>query len=149
MKHSHIARTGANAGFSLVSAIFLLVVLAALGVAMVNISSVQHAGSALDVQGARAYQAARAGIEWGLYRQIREGVCAGGDVSFQLPEGSTLNQFTVTVNCTRTPAATAGMPDRFRIRAIACNLPTSTTPPSCPNQSGAPDYVQRTMQVDF
>jgi MSHA biogenesis protein MshP len=55
-------------GFALVSAIFILVVLAALGAFIVNISTSQQIGSALDVQGVRAYQAARAGIEWGLYQ---------------------------------------------------------------------------------
>ena len=54
-------------GFALVSAIFILVVLAALGAFIVSISTSQQIGSALDVQGVRAYQAARAGIEWGLY----------------------------------------------------------------------------------
>ena len=63
-------------GFGIVTAVFLLVVLAGLGAALVNLSTVQHTASALDVQGARAYQAARAGIEWGLYRQLRNNSCA-------------------------------------------------------------------------
>jgi len=54
-------------GFSLVSAIFLLVVLAFLGVAMTTFSTTQHQSAALDVMGSRAYQAARAGIEWAAY----------------------------------------------------------------------------------
>ncbi|MFH0935175.1 MAG: agglutinin biogenesis protein MshP, partial [Pseudomonadota bacterium] len=54
-------------GFSLVSAIFLLVVLAGLGVAMVSISTTQNQGLAMDVMGSRAYQAASAGIEWAAY----------------------------------------------------------------------------------
>lgn len=54
-------------GFSLVSAIFLLVVLAGLGAAMVNFSTTQNQSQALDVMGSRAYQAANAGIEWAAY----------------------------------------------------------------------------------
>ncbi|NMM37560.1 MAG: hypothetical protein HHJ09_08600 [Glaciimonas sp.] len=57
-------------GFALVSAIFLLVVLAALGAFMVTLSTVQNVTSTQDLQGSRAYQAARAGIEWGAY-QVR------------------------------------------------------------------------------
>lgn len=57
-------------GFSLVSAIFLLVVIAALGTFAVTLSTTQQQGAALDVLGARAYQAARAGIEWGAYQVI-------------------------------------------------------------------------------
>ena len=48
-------------GFTVVTAIFLLVVLAALGGFIATISTTQHIGSALDVSGARAYQAARSG----------------------------------------------------------------------------------------
>lgn len=64
MKHVASAQTG----FTLVSAIFILVVLAALGAAIVTVFTGQQMGSALDVQGAQAYQAARAGIEWGVYQ---------------------------------------------------------------------------------
>ena len=60
----------ANRGFVLPSAIFLLVILAALAAFLVNISTTQSMTSAQDVQGARAYQAARAGIEWGLYQVL-------------------------------------------------------------------------------
>ena len=51
-------------GFSLVTAIFLLVVLATLGTLMVTFFSAQQQSSALDVMGTRAYQAARVGVEW-------------------------------------------------------------------------------------
>ena len=57
-------------GFAIVSAIFLIVVLAALGVGIVVFSKAQQASSAYDVQGSRAYQAARAGIEWALYQRV-------------------------------------------------------------------------------
>lgn len=53
-------------GFSMVAAIFLLVVLAALGAFMVTISNSQHLASAQDVQGSRAYWAARAGVAWAI-----------------------------------------------------------------------------------
>ena len=54
-------------GFSLVSAIFLLVVIAMLGTFAVTLSTTQHQSAAMDVMGSRAYQAARAGIEWAAY----------------------------------------------------------------------------------
>ena len=57
-------------GFSLVSAIFLLVVIAALGTFAVTLSTTQQQSSALDVMGARAYQAAQAGIEWGAFQVL-------------------------------------------------------------------------------
>jgi MSHA biogenesis protein MshP len=54
-------------GFSLISAIFLLVVLAGLGAAMVSFSTMQNQALTMDVMGSRAYQAANAGIEWAAY----------------------------------------------------------------------------------
>ena len=54
-------------GFSLVSAIFLLIVLAALGAYMVTIGGTNRATTTAALQGARAYQAARSGIDWAVY----------------------------------------------------------------------------------
>ena len=48
-----------EAGAGLVTAIFLLVVLAGLGVAAVTLFNAQQASSSLDQEGAKAYQAAR------------------------------------------------------------------------------------------
>lgn len=51
-------------GFAAVAAIFLVVILAALGGFMVSFSNTQQITSAQDLQGSRAYWAARAGLEW-------------------------------------------------------------------------------------
>ena len=59
-----------NSGFSLITAIFILVILASLGAAIVTITGVEQTSSALDVQGSRAYQAAHAGIEWASYQLL-------------------------------------------------------------------------------
>jgi MSHA biogenesis protein MshP len=65
-------------GFSLVSAIFLLVVIAALGTFAVTLSTTQQQSAALDVLGSRAYQASRAGIEWGAYQVLPNSAVPGG-----------------------------------------------------------------------
>jgi len=54
----------------MVSAIFLLVILAALGAFMLSFSVVQHTTAATDLEGSRAYQAARAGVEWAAYQVL-------------------------------------------------------------------------------
>lgn len=133
-------------GFAIVSAIFILVVLAALGAFIVHVSTGQQVGVALDVQGARAYQAARAGIEWGLYRQLRDGACAGA-ASFS-PTAPTLAEFTVTVVCTATadPGGFGG-PTIYTITATACSQPDAG---ACPNLvSPGPLYVERSLSVAF
>ncbi len=129
-------------GFSLISAIFLLVVLAALGVAMVTISTVQHQSSALDVQGSRAYQAARAGIEWGVFQRLQAGACTGAAANVALPAGTSLSDFTVTVVCT--PDVDLGVNSAV-IQATACNIPAGG---ACPNPApNSSDYVQRVVQA--
>lgn len=87
-------------GFTLVSAIFLLVALAALGAAIVSVTTIQHATSTQDLQGSRAYQAARAGVEWGVYQ-----VMAPDSPTYSLPAcfgntTMTIEGFSVVVGCT-------------------------------------------------
>lgn len=55
-------------GFSLISAIFLIVVMALLAAMMVPFYAAEQKSSGLDVQGAQAYHAAKAGIEWAAYQ---------------------------------------------------------------------------------
>jgi MSHA biogenesis protein MshP len=133
-------------GFAILSAIFILVVLAALGAFILSISSQQQTGSALDVQGARAYQAARAGLEWGLYRQLRDGSCA--NASF-IPTATTLAGFTVSVTCSPTTDGSGG-PTTYAITATACNQPSGAAPGSCPNTTDPGNfYIERRLTVTF
>jgi MSHA biogenesis protein MshP len=160
-------------GFALVSAIFILVVLAALGAFIVNISTSQQIGSALDVQGVRAYQAARAGIEWGLYQvqstanynfsygtpvvavgsasaNLRH--CPGGGISSTdsfVPAATTMSAFVVTVTCTETTDGATGGPSVYNIVATACNQPNAAEP-KCPNITAPGNlYIERRLSVVF
>jgi MSHA biogenesis protein MshP len=122
-------------GFALPSAIFLLVILAALGAFILTVSTSQHAGAALDVQGARAYHAARAGIEWGLFQTA----CASTTLTFP---GTSLAAFTTTVNCSATTADELGSTVTVhRITATACNQPP------CPSATPGMYYVERQVVV--
>jgi len=141
---SRLAARRRSAGVGLITAIFLLVVLAGLGVAMVTVFTSQQQSSSLDVQGARAYQAARAGVEWGLFQQLRNGSCVPA-TTFALPAGSLLAGFTVTVTC---KASGADPLTRRVLEATACNLPG--TDGTCPNgATNSPDYVQRKVEVEI
>jgi len=55
-------------GVSLVTGIFLMLLMAILSAAMVSVVSTSHLNMAADIGGAQAYQAARAGAEWGLFQ---------------------------------------------------------------------------------
>ena len=153
-RHLQIARS-LRRGFALVSAIFVLVVLAGLAVAMVTFTTAQHVSSGLDVMGSRAYQAARAGVEWGLFQRLNPQVSGGASTycgtpvtnSFALPAGNTLSPFTVTVSCAITVDSAPLNPITIRtITSYACNRPDGNG--NCPNSSStSPDYVQREVQV--
>lgn len=91
------ARRGQR-GFSLVAAIFLLVVLAALGAFAVRLTVLQSQTVTSALRGAQAYQAARSGAAWAAYRAVNGGVCAPATLA--LTEGGTAG-FTVSVSCTQ------------------------------------------------
>ncbi|MBI4937718.1 MAG: hypothetical protein HY846_05805 [Nitrosomonadales bacterium] len=131
-------------GFSLVTAIFLLVVLAGLGAAMMTFFTAQQQSSALDVLGARAYQAARAGIEWGAYQAVQSAsgvfatACQPGPASQVLPAlAGTLADFSVSVSCSATSA----------VEAAATLWVYSITSTATRGTAGSADYVERQMTV--
>ncbi|MDO8285734.1 MAG: hypothetical protein Q7T69_12065 [Rhodoferax sp.] len=80
-------------GFAAIAAIFLIVALAALGGYMVSFSNSQQITSAQDVQGSRAYWAARAGLEWGVANHLAAAACSAAST------GLAIEGFTVTVTC--------------------------------------------------
>lgn len=135
-----------QSGFSIVSAIFLLVVIAGLGAAMLNISASQHTSSALDLEGTRAYHAARSGIEWGVYKMANPpaATCFTSPSSF-VPATPTLSSFTVTVTCAPFTSTNLGV-TVYQIQSTACNMPNAG---SCPGAGGSTYYVQRRIQVVF
>jgi MSHA biogenesis protein MshP len=139
---SRVPARGRSAGVGLVTAIFLLVVMAGLGVAMVTIFTSQQQSSTLDVQGARAYQAARAGIEWGLFQQTRNNRC-DNSTTFALPDSASLAGFSVTVTCAKVGS---GPLARRVIGATACIPPAADG--SC-KATNNPDYVQRHLEAEL
>jgi MSHA biogenesis protein MshP len=87
-------------GFLLPAAIFILVILAGLGAYALNITSVQQSTSLQDTQGTRAYQAARAGVEWAAYQVLSPGNTALVNCPAS-PTVLNIDNFVVTVTCSR------------------------------------------------
>jgi len=139
---NRILRLRRQAGVGIVTAIFLLVVLSALGVAMVGIYTSQQSSANLDLMGAQAYQAARAGLEWGIFQRRRNNSCVAMS-PFPMPAGTSLSSFTVNVSCT-----TLGSGDlaRFLIRSVSCNMPDANG--NCVNVSKA-ESVSRTLEAEL
>ncbi len=143
MRPIHAPRLSRQHGFTAVSAIFILVVLTALGAFILSVSTGQQIGSALDVQGVRVYEAARSGVEWGLYRQLRAGSCAAS--ANMTPTAPTLAAYTVTVTCTATPGTNGG-PVTYTVQSTACNQPSGG---ACPNPTPGNLYLERRLDVTF
>lgn len=133
-----------ESGFVLPSAIFLVVVLAALGTYLASLSRTSHQSGVLDVQGARAYQAARAGIEWAAWQVIdpqnlqpSPAPCPASPAVLSL--GDTLAGFAVSVECVRT-LETDGAD------SVAVYQVTATATAGAPGEA---DYVERRIQAVF
>ncbi len=133
----------AESGFVLPTAIFLLVVLAALAAYMVSLSRKAHISSALDIQGGRAYQAARAGIEWAAWQVVDPQNLQPSPAPCPAPAtltlAGTLAAFNVNVTCIRTPTTDGA--DAVAIYQITSTATSGTV--------GEVDYVDRQIQASF
>jgi MSHA biogenesis protein MshP len=121
-------------GFSLVSAIFLLVVLAGLGTFAVRIGVTQQQTVTAGMRAAQAFHAARSGVAWGAHQALNAGWC--GNATLNLTEGGT-NGFAVTVQCAQSTHTEGTSPIRvfvFDVRAES-------------GAYGGPDYVSRRVQA--
>ena len=144
-------RTKFQKGFSLITAIFLLVVLGALGTMMVTFFVAQQQSSALDVMGSRAYQASRAGIEWAAYNvaQTPQGTLWAGCATYAISTplftagtgtalAGTLSPFTVTLTCSSVSAVEGT--STIWVYDLAASAVSGGAP-------GNTDYVERVINV--
>jgi MSHA biogenesis protein MshP len=136
-------------GFGYIVAIVVVVALAMLGVAAARLYTTQQTGASQDVLSQNAWQAARAGTEWGLYQALRLGNCNATPVTLDL---RAQNGFSVSVTCNafafsegEVPGSpgTAETKQVFTIDAVACNSSV------CPNNAQANDleYTERRRVV--
>lgn len=122
-------------GFALVAAIFVMVIIALVVTAMARLSATQHGTVSLSIQQARAYQAARAGLEWGISQAV-DGECQGGPVAVNLLD-STLTEFTdVQVECVAM---------RYEEDGLEVNIYQLTATAQNGNLGSRPDYAYRQL----
>lgn len=147
------ARSGMKqSGFSLVTAIFLLVVIGALGMFAMTLSTTQHQSDAMDVMGKRAYQAARTGIEWAAFQIIQSNVAvpplifasscqAATGYSSQVALTGALASFSpVAVRCTAVSAVDAVSAVVYTVSASAATAGATV---------GSADYIERQISVSI
>ena len=127
-------------GFALILALFLIVSLAAIAGYLLTVSNTQVEAGIMDEQGAHAYQAARAGLEWGAYQVLRAANCPPGPTTMTL---SFASGFRASVTCTAfAPESEGGVTvNTFRITSTGCNDAAG-----CPG-AAVSGYVERQLQL--
>jgi len=142
-KRKTVNHSPLTAGFVLPAAIFLLVVLGGLAAWMMQLTVATQAQDALAIEGERAYRAAEAGLEAGIYaaRQASPS-CAAQTLTFS----GQLARFTASVSCTAYAANEGGQAvTLYEIISVACNQPSGG---ACPNAAPTlPEYAERQMRA--
>lgn len=139
-------------GFAFITAIFLLVVMAAFAGFAVNFTMGAQATTAVAVQGVRAHAAAQAGVQWATFTLLdpqntavaatpRD--CFAGPVTLNLP--SEFTGFAVQVDCARFPAFGASPSYHEEgVQRVAQYIVTATATNGTP---GSLDYVERRLEA--
>jgi len=145
-------------GFGAIAAIVILVILAVMGATIVSISTSQHITSAQDIMSTRAWQAARAGNEWGLFKALSSTIPADAwKTCSNLTQTIDLTAdtgFHVTVTCDSW-SYNEGQYDNggvmtvqgirvFRITAVACSAAVC---PATDVSAAGLGYIERTRTV--
>lgn len=121
-----------QSGFTLVQAVFILVVLGLLGMVMMRLIGVQTSTGVLALQQARAYHAARSGLEWGAARALSATPVCDAESDM------TIEGFEVTVRCDEETDINEGT-ETYSVFIIASQATFGA--------SGSADYVSRTVQM--
>ena len=130
-------------GFAAISAIFLIVVVGALGAVMLTVSNTQQLTSAKDVQGTRAYWAAQGGLEWAIASVVVSPPADAATTSLVVcptsPRPERLDGFALVVSCTALTYVEAdGNVNILQLTSIA------STPGNTPGSLG---YVERSVSA--
>ncbi len=126
-------------GFGLVAAMFLIIVIAGVIAAMWRMSATQTATNNLTLQQARAYQAARAGLEWGILRFLNDETCT--EPPFSAPG---LDGFVVTVECPVVERVERNDLHEEELKGIVIQRIVATAEYS---NVGSPDYAYRKLST--
>jgi len=121
-------------GAALITALFLVAVLAAIGIAMSRLSNVENDTRTKAVLSSRVYYGAKAGLEWAI-QQVISGASAGACPAGPPALGGGLTGVTLTVsNCAVTTHGAGNLVYYIQITAT-----TGTV--------GSPSYAERRMEA--
>lgn len=136
-------------GLGAVAIIVVLVALSALAAAILRMGQAEQATATRDLLSQRAMQAARAGMEWGLYQAFKGPWTSCSNASQTLDLRSDYGLY-ATVTCDsrsfnegESAPGTPQVTRVYTIDVVACSAST------CPNAAAAvqPGYVERRRQI--
>ena len=129
-------KTPSESGFSILIALFIIVVLGALAALVIEISGAGQTAPTLVLLEARAFAAAQSGAGWGAYEAVTNHSCPA---TTTLPfTANGLSGFSVTVSCSSTAHTEHGT--TFNVYVIQADASNGTF-------GQTPDFVQRNIQV--
>lgn len=133
-------------GFGIVTAVIMLVIMAGLSVALVRMSTLGQMASAMDVDRARAYQAAQAGIQWAGYQIFKAGATACTGVAQNVPlDAAAFPEIGLSVTCT---PSTTGTVTTYTVLSLGCT-PVNAGVPACPVALPGSTYVEQALWARF
>ncbi len=132
-----------QSGFSIITAIFVIVILASVGAFMATIGGSQQLVTHFSVLGSRTLLVAQSGMEWAVHDVLRNtaagfgGCNPSGSTSFT-PSAPGLSGFSVTLGCSSTP----GINEGGLVYAVYALTSTAST-----GTLGTPAYASRTISA--
>jgi len=112
------------------TAIFLIVIMAALGSFMMNFSTNANITSMQDVQGTRVYWAARSGVQWAVSSILYAGNCNNPPAA--------LEGFTLAIVCASDAHVENGVPRTIWRIAVNAHSPVA---------AGSLGYIERQLSA--
>ena len=124
-----------QSGVSVVTAIFLIVILALMGIGMVSILTTSQQSISQEITSAKAYMAGRSCLQWGMYQAIYD-----ADPWLNNPQVTTFNNAgLINTKCSSTfNTITADSLTFFNIETTASY-----------GASSDPEYSQRKIRLQF
>jgi MSHA biogenesis protein MshP len=121
-----------NSGVALITAVLLLTVLVAIGLALATVSKVEHDTGRKSLLSAKVYLGAKAGLDWGIQQAVAASACAAS-ASLALVETG-LSGVSVIVSCESSNFS--GSNDVYYLKSTAS---VGTV--------GAHDYAERRLEA--
>lgn len=123
-------------GINLISAIFLVVIIAGIGIFMFNITNVQRQTSTFSIMSSRGLFAAESGVQWGIFAVLQTNDCSAFPDTFNISDGVT-TQFSVTVTCL--PSTHTENPDTYNVYSLVSTATSGSV--------GDPSYFSRVIRA--